>query len=179
MKSQNLIRAVFGLAILFSPISSAFALGDPAQVTILRFSEVTPDIYRGARPETVGMEQLKTFGIKTDLNIDNDSASIAEEKADAARLGINFISKPMSGFWAPTDQEVNAIEAILNDPANYPIYVHCLHGQDRTGLIVGLYRIRTEQWAPSDAYAEMLKIGFHQSLVFLNHYFERTTGFDD
>ena len=171
---------LFGLTALFlaHPITS-FALGNPSEVTILRFREVTSDIYRGARPETTGMEQLKAFGIRTDLNIDNDHKSIAQEQSDAARLGINFISKPMSGFWAPTDRKVNAILEILNDPSLYPIYVHCKHGQDRTGLIMGLYRVRTEGWAPAAAYQEMLDIGFHQTLIFLNHFFETRTGFED
>jgi tyrosine-protein phosphatase SIW14 len=166
------------VAILVST-TSAFATGNPSAVTILRFREVTPDIYRGALPETQGMEQLKAFGIKTDLNIDLDSNASDLEAADAVKLGINYIYRPLSGFWAPSDQQVNDILAIMNDPSNYPIFVHCLHGQDRTGLVVGLYRINTQGWSPADAYQEMLADGFHRSLIFLNHYFERRTGFED
>lgn len=92
---------------------------------------------------------------------------------------MRIISKPMSGFWSPNDLEVNAILAIVGDAGNYPLFIHCEHGQDRTGLIVGLYRVFQEGWTPAAAYAEMKAIGFHPELVFLNHYFEEKTGFED
>jgi tyrosine-protein phosphatase SIW14 len=177
---KKLILSTLAIASLHCVLqTSAYAIGNPNDVTILRFHEVTPDIYRGARPETIGMEQLKTLGIKTDLNIDNDLVAGASEQADAERLGIRYVAKPLSGFWAPSDEQVNAILAVVNDPTQYPIFIHCLHGQDRTGLIVGLYRIQTQGWSATDAYQEMLTRGFHRSLIFLNHYFETRTGFDD
>lgn len=43
-------------------------------------------------------------------------------------------------------------------------YVHCERGQDRTGLIVGVYRVKVEHWTKADAYQEMLKHGFHPIL---------------
>jgi protein tyrosine/serine phosphatase len=85
----------------------------------------------------------------------------------------------MSGFWTPDDSEVNQIEAIMADTSQRPIFVHCQHGQDRTGLIVGLYRVFSEHWSPADAYNEMLAKGFHQALFLLNHYYEEKTGFED
>ena len=90
-----------------------------------------------------------------------------------------FISEPMSGFWTPNDKEVNQIEAIMADQSRRPIFVHCEHGQDRTGLIVGLYRVFTEKKSPAAAYKEMLAKGFHKILFLLNHYYEEKTGFED
>ena len=170
--------AFFVLSLLFTfSLAYASELADTTPVTILRFHQVSPSLYRGARPESVGLTELKALGIKTDLNLDNDVDSNRSEKAQAEALGIQYVSQPLSGFWAPEDAQINQILSIMNDPANFPIYIHCLHGQDRTGLLVGLYRIYTEGWTPAAAYTEMLNLGFHRSLVKINHYFETKTGY--
>ena len=150
-----------------------------ADAPILRFREVSPGIYRGARPETAGMEYLAKMGVKVDLNLDNSRAANEQEARDAKRLGIQLISRPMSGFSPPNDAQVDGTLAILADPQNRPIFVHCKHGQDRTGLIIGLHRVFNEQWTPAQAYEEMKELGFHPELVFLKHYYEEKTGYDD
>lgn len=136
------------------------------------FHEVIPGISRGARPTQQDVVELGRLGYKTILDIENDKKFIHSEEKYARDAGIHFISVPLSGFWAPKDRDMTQIQEILNDPRNYPIFIHCQHGQDRTGLAIGLYRVFTQRWKSKDAYAEMLKLGFHPSLVFLDHYFK-------
>ena len=50
-------------------------------------------------------------------------------------------------------------------------YVHCEHGQDRTGLMVANYRIKNGM-SKKDAEKEMLDDGFHKSLLGLWEAFE-------
>jgi tyrosine-protein phosphatase SIW14 len=175
--------AFFGIALLltfaFSGSASAMDAAIEANMPILRFHEVSPGLYRGARPGHVGMEALAALGVKTSLDLENTGSAIADEIQEGKTFGINVITKPMSGFFKPSDQKVNDILEIMENPANYPIYVHCLHGQDRTGLIVGLYRVLHEGWEPRAAYGEMLSIGFHKALFPLNSYFEDRTGYED
>ena len=169
---------IFFAGLLFiSSIPSTLAGTTPA---ILGFHPVSEGIFRGARPESAGLIELYNMGIKTDLNLDDDSESNSQEIKTAATLGLNYISRPMSGFFTPDDSQVNGTLAILANSANYPIFVHCQHGQDRTGLIIGLHRVYNEGWAPIRAYQEMLNLGFHSfPLVFLNHYFEVKSGLED
>jgi protein tyrosine phosphatase (PTP) superfamily phosphohydrolase (DUF442 family) len=140
---------------------------------------VSPGIWRGRRPDLATLKQLKTMGVQTILDLEDTTSVINSERASAKSLGMTFISEPMSGFWTPNDAEVNQIEAIMADTSRRPIFVHCQHGEDRTGLIVGLHRVFHEGWTPAAAYKEMLAKGFHQLLVFLNHYYEEKTGFED
>ncbi len=62
-------------------------------------------------------------------------------------------------------------------PSTGAVYVHCRHGQDRTGLVVGLERVFIEGWDPADAYAEMLSYGFHTYFLGLKEYFFTQTGY--
>jgi protein-tyrosine phosphatase len=51
------------------------------------------------------------------------------------------------------------------------VLVHCTHGQDRTGLVVGIYRL-AHGWTKDAAYAEMLQYGFHPELLGLRETWE-------
>jgi len=156
--------------------SEAAEIGDPLQAGT---KTVGAGIYRSPRPTFADLSALKAQGVKYILNLENDSGAVANERKWAAQLGMNYISEPMSGFWSPNDSQVNRIVSVLADPTKRPILVHCLHGEDRTGLIIGLHRVFHEGVTPAKAYAEMLANGFHRSLVFLNHYYEEKTGFED
>lgn len=50
------------------------------------------------------------------------------------------------------------------------ILVHCLHGQDRTGLVIGLRRIY-KGWNIYRSWRDMLGYGFHSILLGLTYYF--------
>jgi tyrosine-protein phosphatase SIW14 len=160
-----------------SPVDDGDATS--ADVTTPPIELVSPGIYRGLRPTYGTLQQLKALGVKTILDLEDTSSAIKTERGWVGQLNMTFISEQMSGFWTPNDSEVNQIEAIMADPARRPIFVHCQHGQDRTGLIVGLYRVFTEHQSPAAAYREMLNKGFHKVLFLLNHYYEEKTGFED
>jgi tyrosine-protein phosphatase SIW14 len=143
------------------------------------FKEVEPGVYRGNRPDAATLRKLAALGVKFDLDLEDAGSAITSERPVAQAAGLTFISKPMSGFWTPDDAQVDSILSVVSDPQQRPIFIHCQHGQDRTGLIVGLYRVFYESWEPAAAYQEMLDNGFHQILVLLNHYYEEKTGFED
>ena len=69
------------------------------------------------------------------------------------------IHHALSPLVEPSPDELGAIlDAIERAPK--PVLVHCTHGEDRTGLVVALYRMR--RGAPVDAaYADMVRHGFH------------------
>jgi protein tyrosine/serine phosphatase len=142
--------------------------------------QVSNGLYRGPRPDFETLENLKSLGVTIDVDLENDQEVIAAERNMAQALGIQFVSMPMSPLFPPQQDEVNEILFKLSeDTFSTSVFVHCQHGQDRTGLIIGLYRVFYENWTPADAYREMLSLGFHQELFFLNHYFEAVTGFED
>lgn len=160
--------------------------GDPASLE--NFHDVRTGLFRGGHPDTSGIASLESRGVKTivDLEIDNgveaDGDDISQELSDAANAGITVLRFPMSAFDSPDDEfdrMIDQIMVILSDPSRGPIYVHCAHGQDRTGLVIALERVIDEGWSPKDAHDEMLALGFHTVFVGLDHYFEQKTGWED
>ena len=151
--------------------------GIPAPPPIPAFREVTPDIFRGARPDPAGLQALVKQGIKTDLDLEDNAPAEIAESAVAKGLGLQFISKKMSSTLSPGDAEVDEILAILENQSNYPIFVHCKLGEDRTGLIVALYRVLDQKWSAPDAYNEWVQDGFHVHLTGLKDYFTARTGY--
>lgn len=92
------------------------------------------------------------MGTVADLDIENTPAEVQKESGAAKAVGLKFLANSMEFKATPTDQQVDAILATLQGPPNQPIYLHCHHGEDRTGLIFGLYRVRLQGWTPEKAY---------------------------
>jgi protein tyrosine/serine phosphatase len=145
---------------------------------IPNFKQVHEYMYRGGRPSADDLKELKKMGIKTILNLENDRYPLSQEKKVAEALNFNFISIPTASFLKPKDEKVNRILAILDDSENYPIFIHCTHGRDRTGLMIGLYRVENEDWQPVKAYAEMKALGFRKILFNSDDYFKDRSGLD-
>ena len=50
--------------------------------------------------------------------------------------------------------------ALLDDPENYPILIHCKAGLHRTGLMTAIYRMEYEHRTPGEAMDELRANGF-------------------
>lgn len=141
--------------------------------------QVTPTILRGGRPSQYGIQQLKELGIKTIINLENDDDVIWKEKKWAAKQEMRYITVPMSWWYSPSNHDISFLLETMTDESKLPIFIHCKHGEDRTGMVVGLYRVFKEQWTPSQAYEEMLDLGFHPALWALDDYYKETTGYSE
>jgi protein tyrosine/serine phosphatase len=160
-------------------LSVSLALPAFAQ-TVPKLRRVSEGIYRSGRADEKGFTELvKTKHIKTVINLENVSYYVNQEAGWAKKQNVVFYSFPTSAWAYPNDAKVDQILNLMADPENYPILIHCQHGEDRSGLMVGLFRVYKQGWTPEAAYTEMLNMGFHKLLFVLNHYYEEKTGFED
>jgi protein tyrosine/serine phosphatase len=166
-------------ALIFILLFSAQGMAQYTDEQIPEYHQVNTNLLRGGRPQAGDLAALAHQNIKTIINLENDPTAVAAEKDEAIKLGLNFISSPMSGFWKPHDSQVENILEKLADPSLFPIYIHCKHGQDRTGVIIGLYRVRYDQWSAEKAYDEMRAYGFHPALFLLDAYYKKKSGYQD
>ena len=126
---------------------------------VANFGEVDAGVmYRGAQPSRAGLLDLKKAGIRTVVDLRGYRAR-GERRAVEA-LGMRFVGFPLSGLRAPTGAEIDQVMEIL-DAAPKPVFVHCWHGEDRTGTVIACWRIRRDGWTRARALSEAS--AFHMS----------------
>lgn len=137
------------------------------QQGLRNFYRVTTNLYRGAQPAKEGMAELKAMGIKTVV----DLRAFHSDKEKLGNTGLayeRFHVEP----WRAEDEDVIRFLKIATDTNNLPVFVHCEHGADRTGVMCAMYRIAVCGWTKDEAIAEMTQggFGFHPEWQNLIHY---------
>lgn len=122
--------------------------------------KVDSNIFRGPLPDRHSLESAKKAGVTTIVSLCNEKKAVAREAKDASALGLKFINIPLSALRRPSDADIRQFLDIVHRKDQDPVYVHCLHGRDRTGVMIGLYRVVENGWNGDDAYREMLRKGF-------------------
>jgi protein tyrosine phosphatase (PTP) superfamily phosphohydrolase (DUF442 family) len=124
---------------------------------------VTPNLYRGPAPSDATLSHLQKIGVRTvvDLRLGDGNE---HERASVEKLGMHYINIPL-GFGGPSAQAVQQFLKIATDSNNGPIFVHCRQGRDRTGTMVGVYRMVVQHWTFDKTYTEMRDHKFKPFLV--------------
>ena len=130
---------------------------------IPNFHQVDSHIYRGAQPSTEGWNSLARLGVTTvlDLRYEGEVKEhwIATEQRDVEAAGMRYVSVPMDGWSAPSQQQISKILAVLD--SGQPVFVHCRGGRDRTGTAIACYRIWHDRWENEKALAEAASYGMN------------------
>ena len=152
-----------------SGICPASARGVPAQQGILNFGNVNEHLYRGAQPDAAGITNLQRLGIKTIIDLRMPSEVNKDEALLARANGMTCTNVPLRGVGRPTDDQVKQVLALIEaGPA--PVYVHCVHGADRTGTIIACYRIQRDQWTSNAALREAKLYGISWLELGMKHF---------
>ena len=99
------------------------------------------------------------MGVKTVIDLRIAPKTVKREGAAARAMGFRWINLPM-GSDPPTPSQVATLLAALKQAPASPVFVHCQHGADRTGCMLGIYRETQQGWAFPRTYAEMRQYGF-------------------
>lgn len=156
--------------------ASAAAL---SRIHIDNFGVVDDLYYRGAQPDGRDYDDLAALGVKTVIDLTRNGRE--NEKGIVQRAGMTFYRIPLSTSERPSEAAVKQFLAIVNDPANQPVYVHCQGGQHRTGVMTAVYRMTKYGWTETKAYDEMRRYKFetfwgHPELrQFVHDYYSKLT----
>jgi len=135
-------------------IASPASAVDLSRIRIDNFGRVGPTYFRGAQPEGRDYGDLAALGVKTIINLTSDDAQ-ANEQAMAGQAGLKYFQIAMTTHEPPTPAQLAEFLRIVNDPASQPVYVHCVGGRHRTGVMTAAYRITQDGWTSDQAFQEM------------------------
>jgi protein tyrosine/serine phosphatase len=154
-----LVALSLAVPVAAAPASaSASAAAYPA-IRIDNFGQVDASLYRGAQPEGKDYADLKALGIKTIVNLTSDDAD-PNEKTMAEAAGLTYVAIPMTTHTTPTKAQLTQFLNLVNDPASAPVYVHCVGGRHRTGVMTASYRMTHTGWTAEQAFSEMKQYKF-------------------
>ena len=182
--THRLTRLFWHLGLTLLTLSLPFSLeAAETKGDLTNFHVVHDYLLRGGEPSRLGVKRLQELGVKTIVDLRAPSEAVFNEKKAAEQLGMRYINLPMSSK-PPTAKQVTEFEGAVSEAeaetkkaepsnlepgkkdapaeAHYPgsVFVHCAHGSDRTGCMVGIWRVTHDRWSYQKAYDEMRKYYF-------------------
>lgn len=175
---QAVFTPIALLLVLASAAVSARLSSTPG-VSIKNFGKINENYYRGSQPGKEELAQLKKLGVKTVIDLRKDADRI--ESVWTSGLGLQYFNIPLKASTPATEEQTAYFLSLVNDRANWPVYVHCKGGRHRTGALTAVYRITQNQWTADQAFKEMKDYDFDNGLFggppaqkkFVYSYYER------
>ena len=143
-----------------------------------RLREVVPGVlYRSGQLTADGLRAAAArLGVRTVVNCQNEfpdpdlprsfwDRRPVRESDLCRQLGARYVHLDPDLCPNRTDPDarprvIDEFLALLDDPANRPVLLHCKAGLHRTGVLVAAYRVEREGWGHAAALAELKAHGF-------------------
>ena len=125
-------------------------------------------LYRSGQLPLLRLQQfVAKHGIRTIVCLrEGNALPDQQEEAWAKAKALRFVRIPPRQWYAdetgnvPADASVKAFREVMDDPANYPVLVHCFAGIHRTGTMCAIFRMDYQGWTNAEAMAEMRTMGY-------------------
>lgn len=156
------LTAILALVLALAALSIAKTHSDPAfsNIKIKNFGQMDDRFYRGGRPKESDFQDLKALGIKTIIDLTDNTP---QERGYVEAVGMKYVNIAIPDKEDPTEAQISQFLKVVNDPATGKFYVHCAGGRHRTGVMGAIYRFNNYHWSLDQAYAEMLNFDFYTS----------------
>jgi protein tyrosine phosphatase (PTP) superfamily phosphohydrolase (DUF442 family) len=135
-------------------------------------------VYRGSQPKPGDLDRLVArYGIRTIVNLRGCCDPLPwylDEARASQRLGLSQEDVAFSAIHLPSKHEIRNLLDVF-DRSEYPIFMHCRHGADRTGLAAAVVLLLDETIPYATARGQ-LGLGYgHLSVgrtAALDHFFD-------
>jgi len=144
------------LTLVFSLSTASFAkekYGKFPNIKIKNFGQMDDRFFRGARPKDEDYQALAALGVKTIIDLTDNSMEYEKPAVEAA--GLRYVNIPMIDKSAPSIDQINEFLKVVDNPETGKFFVHCAGGRHRTGVIGAVYRFHVDNWSLDQALAEM------------------------
>jgi protein tyrosine/serine phosphatase len=164
LPSPYYIVLMFAMMLVAVQVFATGVQDSHAPISIENFGKLNDNYYRGSQPTVGQFDELKRLGIKTIVDLRIDSIDGVSEQARKA--GLQYVNIPLTTKRPATDDQTARFLNLVNDPANWPVFVHCKGGRHRTGEMTAIYRITHDGWSGDKAYEEMKKYDFEDGFFY-------------
>jgi len=147
---------IAALALIFSLSALAFGKSKDSKfpsIRIKNFGQMDNRFYRGSRPEGGDYAALAALGVKTIIDLTDNSRET--EQPAVERAGLRYINIPMVDKSYPSMDQINQFLRVVDDPSTGKFFVHCAGGRHRTGVMGAVYRFTHDHWTLDQVLAEM------------------------
>jgi tyrosine-protein phosphatase SIW14 len=155
---RSMVMAILAVLSLTLPATAQLAVLAPIRID--NFAKVNDGYYRGAQPAGSDYAALARLGVKTVINLIGDDELDSMEQSSVEEHGMRYVPIPMSTRKAPTPQQLEKFLSVVNDPASQPVYVHCVGGRHRTGVMTAVYRMTRDGISGAEAFSEMKRFNY-------------------
>ncbi|KAK4519132.1 diphthine synthase [Mucor velutinosus] len=138
----------------------------PNLIPPFRFTMVEENLFRGGYPKPRNKRFLKRLRLKTILSLIPDKLmpemqEFCEENS-IKLLHLTVDKMKEDNIPLTYNKTLMALQLMI-DPANHPLYIHCLDGADVTGLVIACLR-KLQMWSISSALGEFVR-NLHTSVI--------------
>ena len=117
-------------------------------------------LYRSGQPRGIGLGLVHLRGIRTLVNLRKPGRpGISEEEDYAKEHGMNFVQIPLGNAADEIHVAADQFLAIVREPRNWPVLVHCSRGKERAGIMTAAFRIEEDGWLLDKTLAELFRLG--------------------
>ncbi|MDP2875702.1 MAG: tyrosine-protein phosphatase [Holophaga sp.] len=127
---------------------------------VTNFAKLDAALWRGSQPTAEGFKEVEKAGAKTIVSFRHDHDDLPLLKGTRLR----YLRIP-SRAWRGGETRIAAFLKVMEDPANWPVFIHCAQGRDRTGYNAAAYRIVLQGWKAEEALKEMNAFQFNRIWV--------------
>ena len=159
--NTSVSAVVAAVAVLLTLSTASFAKKKETSfpnIKIKNFGQMDDRFYRGARPTDEDLKALATLGIKTVIDLTDNSRE--QEQPAVEATGMRYIKIPMVDKGYPEMAQINEFMRVINDPNTGKFFVHCAGGRHRTGVVGAVYRFNHNNWNFDQVMAEMNQYEF-------------------
>src|SRR5829696_8681164 len=160
-KFSPALIATLAVIFTFSGLAVARKNSQFPNVKIKNFGQMDDRFYRGGRPEDKDYQALAELGVKTIIDLTDNSREYEQPAVEAA--GLRYINIPMVDKSYPSIEQVNEFMKVVDDSSTGKFFVHCAGGRHRTGSMGAVYRFEKYGWGYEQVYAEMKQFDFYTS----------------
>lgn len=146
------------LLLALAAVSFAQEKDNSTEIKIKNFGQMDERFYRGGRPKEADLKALAAMGVKTIIDLTDNSREYEQPAAEAA--GLRYINIPMVDKSYPSMAQMDEFLKVVNDPETGKFFVHCAGGRHRTGVVGAVYRFNHHGWNLEQALDEMNRFDF-------------------